>query len=53
VTASIAACPQSYVGGVRLGPWQLAEELRGRVREATGGLTCSAGVGANRLLAKV
>lgn len=38
-----------------MGPflWQLAEELRGRVREATGGLTCSAGVGANRLLAKV
>ena len=32
---------------------QIAEELRSSVHSETGGLTCSAGVAANRLLAKV
>ena len=33
--------------------WDLVEEIRCAVREATGGLTCSAGVAANAMLAKV
>lgn len=39
-------CPSLHFG-------QIAEELRSSVHSETGGLTCSAGVAANRLLAKV